>query len=161
MAPPRRASWLSSLLGASPSPCGSCSIALFPEFADMKCLTMTFSPFEMRYRFIRSPPLPWLMSQGCPLQYFIDDRFSARMRPLDAKILTGYPLPRSLTVIVFALSWAASSANLCPLGESSLPASQLRAVHVIVLQCPDHAANVLHELPLTPDESFFVCSLAL
>ena len=37
------------------------------------------------------------------------------------RILTGYPLPRSLTVIVFALSWAASSAYLCRLGERVFP----------------------------------------
>ena len=76
-----RVSGLSKLLGVSPSLYGSCPITLFPNL-QTNCLTMTFSPFGMCYRFVRSSPLPWLTSQGCPLQYFIDDRFSARMRAI-------------------------------------------------------------------------------
>jgi hypothetical protein len=62
---------LSNSSGASSlSLYGSCPLTLFPEFADMKCVTMGFSHLAMRHRFLRpSPlnPLPWQTSPGSPL----------------------------------------------------------------------------------------------
>ena len=50
-------------------------LALFPDFADMERMTMPFSPFGKRYRFVRISPLPWQTSLGFLLFYgwpFID-----------------------------------------------------------------------------------------
>jgi hypothetical protein len=37
---------------------GTCPLALFPEFADLKCVTLTSSPFGMRNQFIDNPLCP-------------------------------------------------------------------------------------------------------